>query len=92
MSDQGLALVCALAIEPHEERQIAGTVRQRCSECGRDVWVAPSGMEILRSREDAFVVCHECGLAAIEADPDPDIRPPTVEQRDELARHREHNL
>jgi hypothetical protein len=78
---------------PPDEHSIAGSTPDICSECGREIHVAPSGRELVKTVEQpARFVCMGCGFALIEADPDPKLHEPTREQRDELARHREHNL
>lgn len=88
---EGLMIICAPVEGNEREEQIAGSVKRACTLCGRPVWVAPTGRKIHAEREGAYYVCMECGLKTMAADPDPQLMEPTEEQKDEIARHREHN-
>ena len=86
---EGTQLICALGpIKPAID--LPGTTTDVCAECGREILVAPSGRDLQQTMPPPVtLVCIDCGIANIQADPEPTVLEPTSEQLDELARHRE---
>lgn len=76
-------LVCALA-EKIDRPLVPSTGQGFCSECEREVVVAPSGQKILIDG-NVRIMCDECGEYAMALDPEPVMLPPTVEQLFEIA-------
>jgi hypothetical protein len=86
---QAVAVICAPTKGNPEEAQIEGSVQRACRQCGAPVWVAPSGQRMLeRLGELGHIYCVPCGVAALEADPDPTTFPITLDQALEMAEHR----
>ena len=67
----------------------SGSHARRCTDCGRSVWVAPSGLALLNERSNVLVICklrvHGCGLESVPEDERETIfLPLTPEQLREL--------
>lgn len=91
MTDRdGTVVICAPG--PLTGTDIAGTETDSCVECECEILVAPTGRNLQRTAPPPVrLLCISCGMAMIATDPDPELLPPTEDQKDELARHREHN-
>lgn len=71
-----------------------GSVKRSCADCGAAVWVAPTGVEIIKSK-GAVPVCVPCIRRRIEADGKPELQPISRAQVAEaiaaLTHHRRRN-
>ena len=47
---------------------VPGSIQDRCDDCGTEVWVAPSGKQVIRQRT-TIVVCMNCALIRMNKEP-----------------------
>lgn len=45
---------------------IAGSIINRCLKCGREVWTAPTGQQILADNKHGEIYCPSCGLVLMK--------------------------
>jgi len=70
MEDEVTILMC-LPVKGDPGRYIVpGSVQHECKDCGTEVWVAPSGQQLMRERA-TMVVCPNCALVRINKEPGP---------------------
>ena len=81
IAEEKTILICMRVT--HHGYLVPGGLRVQCADCGELVWVSPSGWLILHDSPGAEVVCVECGLERMLAEPGK-ISPPTPAQLDEL--------
>lgn len=65
MREAEVLLVCWRADDP-EAIVVPGSVVRTCRRCGREVWVAPTGVAMLETRA-ALVECVFCALRSMRA-------------------------
>lgn len=65
---------------------IPTATKDSCSECEQEVWVAPSGREII-AEKGALILCIKCLSEKIREDGDPKLEPLTEMQHEEIARY-----
>ena len=82
--DDGILLIC-LPVMPKERPYVPGAVVRECADCGRPIWVAPSGQKMERE-QGAEVACFECAEKRMKEDPESKLQPPTPEQIEEIKR------
>ena len=74
---------------------VKGSHTRRCELCGRNVWVAPSGLKLLRESPGMRIACLACGAERYNAQPVEDRRaaflPLTPDQLREIREHDERN-
>lgn len=80
MSDDETYLICAL-VDGHAP--IGGSIIASCVRCSRNVWLAPTGQEIVAA-EQALTLCIPCGMQSIAEDEEPHLMHVTQAQRDEI--------
>lgn len=68
MEGEGIVLMC-LPVEGDPSRYIVpSSVQDRCNDCGTEVWVAPSGQQLIRERA-TVVVCMDCAQVRVNKKP-----------------------
>lgn len=71
-----------------------GSVQRSCTDCGAAIWVAPTGLEIIKDK-GAVPVCLACLGKRVEADGSPEAMPISPAQLAEalatLSHHRRRN-
>ncbi len=65
------------------EQRIPGYVVKPCSDCGREVWIAPSGQRRLRIHP-MRILCFDCGMASLGSDTNPTVQPLQPDQLQEI--------
>ncbi len=91
MAEEMTYLVC-LPVEndPTGDKGAPGSIKDKCSECSRDVWIAPTGQKYVK--EKGFVViCIPCAVrkdkeAQDKGERPTNLMPPTPEQIEEVRR------
>lgn len=61
---------------------VPGSAKKRCAECNAQVWVSPTGVQLLQTRK-LRMLCMECARQQAKTE-DLEIESPTPEQLDEL--------
>lgn len=70
MEDEVTIIMC-LPVQGDPGRYIVpGSVQHQCEDCGTEVWVAPSGQELIRERA-ATIVCMNCARVRVNKKPGP---------------------
>jgi hypothetical protein len=59
-------------------KALPGSVRNACSECSGEVWLAPSGQRLKAA--GARVLCIECALALMEPDTRIELAPGAADE------------
>ena len=65
-------------------RPVAGSTRTTCAQCGRAVWLAPSGRALLQEHPTLPVLCLADGRERMRIDPQATLLPPTPAQWREI--------
>ena len=67
LDDDATILICALTAGNSPALQVPGSIESICQDCGKSVYVAPSGQRLAGARR----VCISCGLKRIWNDEAP---------------------
>lgn len=81
MAEEKTILICMRVTHPGY--RVQGSLRVQCADCGELVSVSPSGWLVLHDSPGAEIVCVECGLKRMLAEPG-EISPPSPVQLDEI--------
>lgn len=65
--------------------KVPGSVSKNCDECGIEVWMAPSSVDVYESTESKAIVCLRCARPE-EVD---EVIPPTEAQQREIDQWKE---
>jgi len=87
IAEERTILICMRVTYPGY--RVPGSLRVQCTDCGELVTVSPSGWLILHDSPGAAIVCEECGLKRILADPG-EIKLPSPAQLDEIKEYLRH--
>jgi hypothetical protein len=68
-------------------RPVYGSLVGRCEKCKVHVWIAPSGVDMMRAG-DMMIYCLACGAKSVE-ETKGDVMPPTERQMSELETDRD---
>ena len=79
MSDEIPTLVCTLVSKGASK--VEGCTIGKCAECGKEVWLSPSSVKMLETRE-MVLCCLPCCEASVS--PDATIEPLNKDQKSEL--------
>ncbi len=88
MNDEELSfLVCLPVIDnPDGNNLAASSIKNKCSECGREVWIAPSGRKLI-TEKGLIIICLPCAhRKEKEAGESGTVMPLTPEQQGEIRR------
>jgi len=61
--------VLCVSVEQLNIRPAMRSVKGRCSDCDREVWMAPSSIELLQIGAAKKVICEKCFAALRDIDP-----------------------
>jgi DNA-directed RNA polymerase subunit RPC12/RpoP len=53
------------AVRPGEV--VADVTKGECSDCQKEVWMAPSSTELIKREPDVKIICQPCGAKMLEA-------------------------
>ena len=71
MEDEVTVLICLPVEGGRPGRYIVpGSVQGQCDDCSTEVWVAPSGQELMKERT-TIVVCMKCAQGRVNKEPGP---------------------
>ena len=84
MAEEKTVLICMRVTHPGY--RVSGSLRVQCADCGELVSVSPSGWLILHDSPGAEIVCVECSLKRMLAEPG-EIKPPSPAQLDEIGEY-----
>jgi hypothetical protein len=76
------AIVCVPVSEPGIVA--VGSVMRACGDCGTDVWIEQSGLELV-TEKDLTIVCPPCAMARVQREGPPEFMPVTERQIAEAA-------
>ena len=88
MAEEKTILICMRVTHPGY--RVPGSLRVQCADCGELVSVSPSGWLILHDSPGAEIVCAECSLKRMVAEPGQITLSPTPAQLDEIKEYFEH--
>lgn len=69
---------------------VQGSIKAKCSDCQREVWIAPSSQKILK-QDGARLICVECAGERMANDTEVEVNAPTPEQKREIIEHLRRN-
>lgn len=72
-----------LICDPSGKTAVVGSAKKYCRICGRDIFVAPSGQELLREKPELVPICTVCGFGKMTEE-DHEIAPLQEKQVSEL--------
>jgi len=49
---------------------IPGSRRYNCTQCGKKIWLAPSGQSLMAAKPDILLLCMACSRQAAAREPD----------------------
>jgi len=87
MAEEKTILMCMRVTHPGY--RVPGSLRVQCADCGELVSVSPSGWLVLHDSPGAEIVCVECGLKRMLAEPG-EIKLPSLAQLDEIKEYLRH--
>ena len=87
MEDEVTILMCLPVGDPGRF-VVPGSAQHQCNDCGAEVWVAPSGQELIKERP-TIVVCMDCAQVRVNKEPGPLVI--TRKQVDEIKAWKKRN-
>ena len=66
--DSNMLICCRISFGGYV---VPGSIPGSCCRCGEPVWIAPSSLLILNDNPGTQILCIECGLKAVAAEPGP---------------------
>ncbi len=76
-------LVCLPVINnPDGQGLAAGSIKNKCSECGGEVWMAPSGQQLIA--QGSVIICIPCAMKKAKEQGEFHLMKPTPEQAEEI--------
>lgn len=87
MAEEKTILICMRVTHPGYH--VPGSLHVQCTDCSELVWVSPSGWLVLHDSPGAEIVCVECSLNRMLAEPG-EIKLPSPAQLEEIKEYLRH--